>query len=115
MPSRVSIGRLEEALKIFLIYSEEDVLDAASIEIARNEALLAESLDDGFVSNLTALAVKCEMFHFKKKLKCVTQSGKPGPDPIAPKPLRGFNYAGAKIDKKDYSTKFVSLFQDRVL
>ena len=45
----------------------------------------------------------------------VTQSGKSGPDPIAPKPLRGFNYAGAKIDKKDYSTKFVSLFQDRVL
>ena len=62
----VCVGSLEEALEIFLIYSEEDVFDAASIEVARNEALLAESLDDGFVANLTALAVKCEMFHFKK-------------------------------------------------
>jgi hypothetical protein len=58
------IRSAEESLEILFLNCEENILDSVAIEIARDEALLAECLDDGFVANLTGLAVKCEMLHF---------------------------------------------------
>jgi hypothetical protein len=60
----VGIRSGKETLEVFLVDGEENVLDTVSIKIARYEALLAESLDDGFVSNLAGFPVKSEMLHF---------------------------------------------------
>ena len=60
----VGIRSGKKTFEILFVNGEENVLDTVSIKIARDEALLAESLDDGFVSNLTGLPVKCEMLHF---------------------------------------------------
>ena len=60
----VGIRGAKKVLEILFYHGEENVVDSVAIEIARNEALLAECLDDGFVANLTGLAVKCEMLHF---------------------------------------------------
>ena len=70
--------------ELFLRNCEEYVLKTLSIEVARDETLPAESLDDSLVADLTDLAVQCEMFHLKINLKRVTQSAA-GADPIAPK------------------------------
>ena len=53
-----------DTLEFFLIDCEEDVLHSETIKIAWNESLLAESLDDGFVANLTDLAFQFKMLHF---------------------------------------------------
>ena len=51
------------ALEFFLIDCEEDVLHSETIKIARDESLLAESLDNGFVADLTDLAFQFKMLH----------------------------------------------------
>ena len=60
----VGIGGLEQSFEILLHHGEKDVLESKSIEIARNQSFLAESLDDGFVANLTGLAFQFKMLHF---------------------------------------------------
>ena len=60
----VAGGGVGDTLEILGVDCEEDVLDAESVEVARDEALLPESLDDGFVASLTDLAFQFEMFHF---------------------------------------------------
>lgn len=65
---------VDKALELFCVNSEKHVLCAVAIEVARNKSVATESLDGGFVANFAQLAVKYEMLHFLKKLKCVTQS-----------------------------------------
>jgi len=60
----VGIRGVDKALKILCVNCEEDVLKTCTIEVARNETLTTESLDGGFVANLTKLAIKFEMLHF---------------------------------------------------
>lgn len=58
------LGSVCCGLKFLCVYCEENVLDAIAIKIAGNEALTAESLENGFVTHLTDLTVKFKMLHF---------------------------------------------------
>lgn len=58
------LGCVCGCLEILCAYCEENILDTTAIEIAGNESLTAESLENGFVANLTDLTVKFEMLHF---------------------------------------------------
>ena len=60
------VGGIGESLELLLVHREEDVLHAEAIEVARDDALLAEGLDDRFVADLTDLAVQFKMLHFCK-------------------------------------------------
>ena len=55
-----SVGEEAEFLRVDC---EEDILNTVAIEVARNESFSAESLDDGFVADLTGLAFQFEMLH----------------------------------------------------
>ena len=59
-----SLGSIGSCLKLLCVYCEDDILDAVAIKIAGNEALAAESLENGFVTHLTDLTVKFKMLHF---------------------------------------------------
>ena len=50
-------------LEILFADCEENVLNTLSIKIARNETLLAESLDSGLVAYLANLAFQFKMLH----------------------------------------------------
>ena len=67
-------GGVGEAHQLLLIDGEQDVVDAGAVEVARDEALAAERLDDGLIALLADLAVQLEMLHCTKILKRVTQS-----------------------------------------
>ena len=60
----VGLWSVGSDLELLCIHCEEDVLHSETIKIARDEALLTESLDDGFVANLTDLAFQFKMLHF---------------------------------------------------
>ena len=60
----VGIRGVGKTLEILGVDCEEDVLNTCTIEVARDETLTTESLDGGFVANLTKLALKFEMLHF---------------------------------------------------
>ena len=60
----VSLGRVGDTLEILCADGEKNVLHAVAIEIAGNESLFTEGLDDGLVANLADLAFKFEMLHF---------------------------------------------------
>ena len=64
LKTKMSTKMVGETLEILGCYCEKNVVNSVSIKIARYEALLAESLDDGFVSNLAGFPVKSEMLHF---------------------------------------------------
>lgn len=60
----IRLRNIGDALEIFSVYSEEDVaLDARAVKVARNEALLAERLDDGLVASLADGSLQFEVFH----------------------------------------------------
>ncbi len=59
----VGPGITQESAKLFCSDSEKYVFDSLTVEVAWNEPLFAEGLDDGLVPNFTDFAVKCEMFH----------------------------------------------------
>ena len=78
-------GSVGDSLEVLVRDCEKDVLNALAIEVARNKTLLADGFDDGFVTDLTDLAVDLEMLHCScTLLKCVTQP-RAGRGPIAPK------------------------------
>ena len=60
----VGVRGVDKTLEILGVDCEEDVLNTCTIEVARDETLTTESLDGGFVANLTKLALKFEMLHF---------------------------------------------------
>ena len=108
----VGIRRAEESLEVLVADSEEDVFYAAAVEIAGNESLFAESLDDGFVADLAGLALEFKMLHnFFVLLNSwlFWGAGIPLHRDIVPK------NAGANIVIISYSTSFVALFHARVL
>ena len=49
--------------KVSFSYCEENVLQTRSVEVARNETLLADRFDDGLVADFTDFAVKLKMLH----------------------------------------------------
>ena len=59
----VGCGVTEKSAKLFGSYCEKNVVDSLAIEVAGNEPLFAEGLDDGLVPNFTDFAVKGEMLH----------------------------------------------------
>ena len=66
---------------------EQDVVHTETIEVAGDEALAAERLDDGLVALLADLAVQLEMLYFNLKMCYSVFCFK---DPIAPKSLALF-------------------------
>ena len=55
-------------LQLFLIDGEKDVfLDALSIEVAGNQTLCTEGLEDGLVALLADFAFKRKMLHVFKR------------------------------------------------
>ena len=67
-------GGVGETHQLLLIDSKQDVVDAGAVEVAGDEALAAERLDDGLVALLADLAVQLKMLHCTLILKRVTQS-----------------------------------------
>ena len=60
-------GSMGQTLKFFLGNGEKDVvLNSGTIKVARDEALAAESLDNGLVALLANLAIQRKMLHFNK-------------------------------------------------
>ena len=59
----VGSRRVQEALKIAIVNGEEDIVQTLAIEVAGNETLAAEGLDDGLVSDLADLAFQFKMLH----------------------------------------------------
>ena len=57
-----------DGLEVFCAYSEKDVLDTVSIEVARNISGTADGLDCLLVAYLAKLAFDCNLFHFLKFL-----------------------------------------------
>ena len=60
-----SLRSVGDCLELLGINCEKNVLDTASLKVARNKTLLAESLESGFVADLTWLAFKFKMLHCK--------------------------------------------------
>ena len=59
----VGSRRVQETLKIAIVNGEEDIVQTLAIEVAGNETLAAEGLDDGLVSDLADLALQFKMLH----------------------------------------------------
>ena len=59
----VGSRRVQETLKIAIVNGEEDIVQTLAIEVAGNETLAAEGLDDGLVSDLADLAFQFKMLH----------------------------------------------------
>ena len=59
----VSCRSMGDTLKFLFVNGEENVFHSKAIEVARNQALTAESLDDGFVAFLADFAFKRKMLH----------------------------------------------------
>ena len=88
-------GSVGKTLKLFLVYSEKDVvLDTLTIEVAGNQTLTAEGLHDGLVALLANFAIKSEMFHLFNLKMCYSVLF--FKHPIAPKNLCGF-FKRAKV------------------
>ena len=109
----VRLRSVGEALELLRVDGEEDIVHTETIKVARDEALTAESLDDGFVGGLTDLAFQFKMLHCFFVLKCVTQAVLRSPH--CTKKRRAFSKCAAKIGKKSYWTSEVALFQANVL
>jgi hypothetical protein len=59
----VGLRGVGETLEVTGVDGEEDVFHAETVKVARDEALTAESLDDGFVGGLTDQAFQFKMLH----------------------------------------------------
>ena len=118
---------MSDRLKFLSVYSEENVLDSESIDVARNLFCTTNSLYSCLVASLTELTLEFNVFHCLDKLKCVTQFP-PKQKPHCTKKPYAF-YGAAKIDKifesqilldksskePDYLTSPVASFQSKVL
>ena len=60
----VGLGSVGNSLEVLCVNGEKYVFYAEAVEVARDESLLAESLDGCFASYLSGLAVEFEMLHF---------------------------------------------------
>jgi hypothetical protein len=59
----VGSGSMGKTLELFLVNGEEDVVDALTIEVARNQTLGTEGLENGLVTLLANFALKRKMLH----------------------------------------------------
>ena len=118
---------MSDRLEFLSVYSEENVLDSESIDVARNLSCTTNSLYSCLVASLTELTLEFNVFHCLIKLKCVTQF-LPEQKPHCTKKPYAF-YGAAKIDKifesqmfldksseiGSYLTSPVASFQSKVL
>jgi hypothetical protein len=59
----VGSGSVGQTLEFFLVNGEEDVLHTGTVEVAGNQALGTEGLEDGLVTFLADFAFKRKMLH----------------------------------------------------
>ena len=91
----VGSGRVGETLQLFLIDREKDVVHAGTVQVAGNQALTTEGLEDGLVALLADFAIQRKMLHCFCKIK-MCYSVLFFKHPIAPKNLCGF-FKRAKV------------------
>ena len=105
-------GGVKETLEILGRNGEKNILDAASVEVARDETFPAEGFDDGFVAFFADGSAESEMLHCFLFKMCYSVRAHPGPH--CTKSPSAFKER-AKIGKNFYLTRDTASFQEMLL